>query len=79
MEKINTQDVRAAAETSRRGFMKGAAHKAAWVAPALAVMVAASSTPAHAQHRYYTHMDKPCSPTMSYFRTWFRVHRGRGW
>jgi hypothetical protein len=45
---------------SRRDFMKKAATKAVWTAPALTLLVAASAQPAHAQHGYGGADDAQC-------------------
>jgi hypothetical protein len=42
----------AASGDSRRGFIKKAAKKAAWTAPTITLLVAASAQSARAQHGY---------------------------
>jgi hypothetical protein len=42
----------AASGDSRRGFIKQAAKKAAWAAPTMTLLVAASAQSARAQHGY---------------------------
>ena len=62
-------------ETSRRKFLTDSAKKAAWVAPALTLMMTASATPAHATHKY-GHTAKPQSG-YQFWKVWYQVHRGR--
>ena len=70
MEKL-MNNAKASTATSRRNFIKEAARKAIWAAPALAVIMAAGSTPAQAQHRY----NKACRPKQGDFQSWFRMYR----
>jgi hypothetical protein len=80
----NTQEMgNQTAETSRRKFLTDSAKKAAWAAPALTLMMAASSTPARAAHKYgnsqiqqYSKAKKPKSG-YQFWKVWHQVHRGR--
>jgi hypothetical protein len=68
-------------ETSRRKFLTDSAKKAAWVAPALTLMMTASATPARATYRYgeaqtqYHAGPKPSG--YQFWKVWHQVHRGR--
>lgn len=70
-------------ETSRRKFLTDSAKKAAWVAPALTLMMTASATPARATYKYgeaqTLHYDGPKKPKSGYqfWKVWHQVHRGR--
>jgi hypothetical protein len=61
-------------ETSRRRFLTDSARKAAWVAPALTLMMAASATPARATQKY-GNAKKPSG--YQFWKMWYHVHRGR--
>lgn len=70
-------------ETSRRKFLTESAKKAAWAAPALTLMMAASATPARATHKYgeaqtqrYDGAKKPKNG-YQFWKMWHKVHRGR--
>ena len=78
-------------ETSRRKFLTDSAKKAAWAAPALTLMMAASATPARATYKYgeaqgneygeaqtlqFTGAKKPKNG-YQFWKTWRKVHRGR--
>jgi hypothetical protein len=70
-------------ETSRRKFLTDSAKKAAWVAPALTLMMTASATPAWAAHKYgeaQTLQDGGAKKPKSgyqFWKVWHQVHRGR--
>ena len=70
-------------ESSRRKFLTDSAKKAAWVAPALTLMMTASATPARATYKYgeaqTQHYDGPKKPKSGYqfWKVWHQVHRGR--
>jgi len=61
-------------ETSRRKFLTDSAKKAAWVAPALTLMMAASSTPAQVASKYG---DTKKKSGYQFWKVWHQVHRGR--
>jgi hypothetical protein len=82
----NTQEMgNQTAETSRRKFLTDSAKKAAWAAPALTLMMAASSTPARAAQKYGgtstgtgTSTSTSTKPSgYQFWKVWHRVHRGR--
>jgi hypothetical protein len=80
----NTQEMgNQTAETSRRKFLTYSAKKAAWAAPALTLMMAASATPARATHKYGNAKVEPNGyakkPKSGYkfWKVWHQVHRGR--
>jgi len=69
-------------DTSRRKFLTDSAKKAAWVAPALTLMMTASATPARATYKYgeaqTLHSDGPKKPSgYQFWKVWQQVHRGR--
>ena len=71
----NTQEMRnQTTETSRRKFLIDSAKKAAWVAPALTLMMTASATPAHAVSQYGS---TPKFHGYKFWKVWCQVHRGR--
>jgi hypothetical protein len=72
----NIQEMRnQTAETSRRRFLTDSAKKAAWVAPALTLMMTASATPAQAVTQYGGTTKPPSG--YRFWKVWCQVHRGR--
>jgi hypothetical protein len=66
------------AESSRRKFLTDTAKKAAWVAPALTLMMAASATPARATSQCSgTQQTQQPASGYQFWRVWCQVHRNR--
>ncbi len=74
MEITTKNSARSSKGTSRREFAK----KIAWTAPALTLMMAASSQPVRANYSYGNHKEYKLK-TDGYFykKMWKSVHRGR--